>query len=83
MLQTLVKFIDKHRKNNAALTVMSAVFENPSNCGRIVRDENDNLKAIVEEKDTSEEQKKIKENQGFKAQSYVMENDEESYGIIT
>ncbi len=41
--KTLLKFIDTHRKNNAALTVMSAVFENPSNYGRIVRDEHDNL----------------------------------------
>ena len=118
--ETLLKFIDTHRKNNAALTVMSAIFENPYNYGRIVRDENGNLKAIVEEKDTTDEQKKIKEintgvyildwqkvheaflnldsnnaqheyyltdivkwtiNQGLKAQSYVMENPEESYGI--
>ena len=118
--ETLLKFIDTHRKNNAALTVMSAIFENPYNYGRIVRDENGNLKAIVEEKDTTDEQKTIKEintgvyildwqkvheaflnldsnnaqheyyltdivkwtiNQGLKAQSYVMENNEESYGI--
>lgn len=40
---------------------MSAIFEDPTNYGRIVRDENGNLKAIVEEKDASDAQKKIKE----------------------
>jgi len=117
---TLNEFIETHRKNQTALTVMSAIFDDPTNYGRIVRDENGNLKAIVEEKDASDAQKKIKEvntgvylldwakvheaflnldsnnaqneyyltdivkwtiNQGLKAQSYILENNEESYGI--
>lgn len=117
---TLNKFIESHRANNAALTVMSAVFNDPTNYGRIVRDEKGDLKAIVEEKDASDAQKKIKEintgvylidwekvheaflnldsdnaqheyyltdivkwtiKQGLKAQSYILENNEESYGI--
>lgn len=117
---TLNKFIEAHRKNNAALTVMSAVFNDPTNYGRIVRDEKGDLKAIVEEKDASDAQKKIKEintgvylidwekvheaflnldsdnaqheyyltdivkwtiKQGLKAQSFILENNEESYGI--
>ena len=59
--ESLEKFIDAHRTNNAALTVMSAVFDDPTNYGRIVKDENGNLKAIVEEKDALDAQKKIKE----------------------
>ena len=57
---TLKKFIDTHRKNKSSLTVMSAIFENPTNYGRIIRDEI-GLKAIVEEKDATTEQKAIKE----------------------
>ena len=118
--ETLNKFIEEHRKNNNALTVMSAILDDPTNYGRIVRDENGDLKAIVEEKDATEEQKKINEintgaylldwpkvneaflsfdtnnaqheyyltdivkwtiNKGLKARSYVLENNEESFGI--
>lgn len=118
--ETLKAFIQAHRENESALTVMSAIFDDPTNYGRIVRDENGNLKAIVEEKDASDAQKKIKEintgvylldwakvheaflnldsdnaqneyyltdivkwtiKQGLKAQSYILQNNEESYGI--
>lgn len=118
--ETLNKFISAHTQSQSALTVMSAIFEDPTNYGRIVRDENGNLKAIVEEKDASDAQKKIKEintgvylldwpkvheaflnldsnnaqneyyltdivkwtiSKGLKAQSYILENNEESYGI--
>lgn len=59
--ETLKTFFEHHRKNNASLSVMSAIFEDPKNYGRIIRDENGNLKAIVEEKDATEEQKAVKE----------------------
>lgn len=58
--ETIEKFIDYHRAKNSDLTVMSAIFENPTNYGRIVRS-GDNLSSIVEEKDASPAQKKIKE----------------------
>lgn len=58
--KTLENFITTHRKNNADLTVMSAIFENPTNYGRIIRD-NNGIKAIVEEKDATFEQKAVKE----------------------
>lgn len=57
---TIEKFVKYHRENNCALTVMSAIFDNPTNYGRIVRDEN-GLRAIVEEKDATPEQKAVKE----------------------
>ncbi len=58
---TLKKFIEFHNANNSDLTVMSTIFENPTNYGRIIRDENGNFKAIVEEKDTTDDEKKVKE----------------------
>ena len=40
---------------------MSAIFENPTNYGRIVRNSDGSLNSIVEEKDATAEQKAIKE----------------------
>ena len=58
--KTLQDFVEFHRNKNSDLTVMSAIFDNPTNYGRIVRD-GDKLAGIVEEKDASPAQKKIKE----------------------
>jgi len=58
---TLKKFIEFHKNKNSDLTVMSAIFENPVNYGRIIRESNGALKCIVEEKDASTEQKAVKE----------------------
>jgi bifunctional UDP-N-acetylglucosamine pyrophosphorylase/glucosamine-1-phosphate N-acetyltransferase len=59
--ETLQQFVDFHKKEQASLTVMSALFDNPTNYGRIVRDNSGNLNKIVEEKDASAEEKAIKE----------------------
>lgn len=59
--QTLQNFIEYHNKSQASLTVMSALFDDPTNYGRIVRDELGNLKKIVEEKDANQQEKEIKE----------------------
>ncbi len=59
--ETLKKFVEFHRNNNSDLTVMSAMFENPTNYGRIVRLNNGRVASIVEEKDATTEQKSIKE----------------------
>lgn len=58
---TLKKFIDYHNSNNSDLTVMSTIFENPANYGRIIREADNSLKCIVEEKDATPEQKAVKE----------------------
>lgn len=58
--ETLKKFIEFHREKKSDLTVMSAIFENPTNYGRIIRD-GEKLASIVEEKDATSEQKAIKE----------------------
>ena len=59
--ETMKKFVDEHIASSADLTVMSTIFENPTNYGRIIRSANGSLEKIVEEKDASVEQKKVKE----------------------
>lgn len=59
--ETLKNFIEFHKNQNSDLTVMSAIFENPTNYGRIIRETDNTLKCIVEEKDASQEQKAVKE----------------------
>ena len=59
--KTLQEFIDFHNQNNSDLTVMSTIFENPTNYGRIIRDIDNSLKCIVEEKDATPDQKAVKE----------------------
>lgn len=59
--ETLKKFVEFHNSNNSDLTVMSTIFENPTNYGRIIREQDGSLKCIVEEKDATPEQKAVKE----------------------
>lgn len=59
--QSLKKFIDFHNKNKSDITIMTAIFENPFGYGRIVRNSEDDVAEIVEQKDCSEAQKAIKE----------------------
>ena len=59
--ETLKEFIDYHKEKNSDITVMSAIFENPSNYGRIIRKSDGSVNSIVEEKDATQEQKAVKE----------------------
>ena len=59
--ETIKEFVEYHRDNKSDLTVMSAIFENPTNYGRIIRNQDDSLNSIVEEKDATPEQKAVKE----------------------
>ncbi len=59
--KSLKKFVDFHTGNNADVTAMTAILDNPFGYGRIVRDENDFIKEIVEQKDCTEAQNQIKE----------------------
>lgn len=58
--ETLTKFVEFHRNQHSDLTVMSAIFDDPTNYGRIVK-KGEQLASIVEEKDATPEQKEIKE----------------------
>lgn len=59
--ETVEKLIDEHFSNNNDATLLTTVFQNSYGYGRIVRDAEGNFNRIVEEKDASEEEKKIKE----------------------
>lgn len=59
--ETLKAFIKYHEETKYAASVMTAYLENPKGYGRIVRNDDLSLKNIVEEKDASEEIKKLKE----------------------
>ncbi len=58
---TLKKFIKYHKEQNSDLTVMTTLFDNPFGYGRIVRNEQNEVSEIVEQKDATEVQKQIKE----------------------
>ena len=58
---TIADAFAQHDKNNASATVISAVLEDSTGYGRIVRNSDGSLKAIVEQKEADEETLKIKE----------------------
>ncbi|HLB32045.1 MAG TPA: sugar phosphate nucleotidyltransferase [Patescibacteria group bacterium] len=60
---TLNKLIKSHRQTKATLSLVSVVFENPSffQYGRLVRDKDGNVMKSIEEKEASDEEKKIQE----------------------
>lgn len=59
--ETLKKFVEYHKSQNSDITVMSTLFDNPTGYGRIIREQDNSLQCIVEEKDASPEQKAVKE----------------------
>ena len=62
--ETLKKLADK--LDNASLSVLTTVLDNPFGYGRIIRDNNSDVKYIVEEKDASLDEKAVTEvNTGF------------------
>lgn len=59
--QTLAEALKVNIERNEYATIFTAEFDNPTGYGRIVRDSNGNVSGIVEHKDATEEQRKIKE----------------------
>lgn len=58
---TLKDLFDYHLKNEYHATVLTTSVDNPTGYGRIIRDENQDLQKIVEQKDATEEEKLTKE----------------------
>lgn len=73
--ETINKAIEYHKNNGNQATVITAILDDATGYGRIVRDNDGSVLKIVEQKDASEEEKKINEvNSGmyvFDAQSLV------------
>ena len=59
--ETLKKLIQKSVKHKEYATVLTAIYDNPTGYGRVVRDIGGNITGIIEEKDATEEQKAIRE----------------------
>ena len=62
--ETIEKMLAFHRKKKNAVTVLSAIVDNPTGYGRIVRDESKHFVKIVEQKDATDEEKRICEING-------------------
>ena len=59
--ETVEKLIDRNRNERAAVTLLTAISDNPTGYGRIVRNEIGEVLEIVEESLADEDTKKIKE----------------------
>ncbi len=58
---TLRKFVDRHRRSRASLSVFTTCVDDPAGYGRIVRDENGDVERIVEDRDATPQQRRIRE----------------------
>jgi bifunctional UDP-N-acetylglucosamine pyrophosphorylase/glucosamine-1-phosphate N-acetyltransferase len=59
--ETLKEMIENHRAESAQITVMTTLLEDSTNYGRIITDQNGDVVRIVEEKDASDLERRIKE----------------------
>lgn len=70
--EVLEQLLQHHEENQAKATILTAHAANPSGYGRVIRNEENNVKKIVEQKDASEEEIKVQEiNTG----TYVFDNE--------
>lgn len=69
--ETLTSLCSFHRENRSALTVLTALLDDPAGYGRVLRDASGRVAGIVEHKDATPEQRNIREiNSGI----YCMES---------
>lgn len=59
--QTIEQLICEHTDNKRAMSILTAVFEDPKGYGRIIRDDSSNVTGIVEHRDANAQQLQIKE----------------------
>ena len=60
LLETLERLVEHHRASGAAATVLTAIAERPQGYGRVLR-QGGRVKRIVEDRDATDDQKKITE----------------------
>ena len=71
--EELKKFCDVHKASGAAVSVLTAMTDEPFGYGRIVRNENGSVEKIVEEKDATAAEKSLEEiNTGIYCVEYPM-----------
>lgn len=58
---TLSELLEQHHLSRAKVTVLTAVLDDATGYGRIIRDSNGNIEKIVEQKDATEEERQVKE----------------------
>ncbi|HBP97616.1 bifunctional UDP-N-acetylglucosamine diphosphorylase/glucosamine-1-phosphate N-acetyltransferase GlmU [Leuconostoc lactis] len=69
--ETLAEFVQTHQNSKNAVTVLTAIADDPTGYGRIVRADDDTVLKIVEQKDASVTERRIQEiNTGV----YVFDN---------
>ena len=59
--ETLAALLDTHRRGEAAATILTAELDDPTDYGRVLRDSEGRVQAIVEEKSVTPEQRAIRE----------------------
>ena len=59
--KTLEALLDTHRRGEAAATILTAELDDPTDYGRVLRDSEGRVQAIVEEKAATPEQRAIRE----------------------
>jgi bifunctional UDP-N-acetylglucosamine pyrophosphorylase/glucosamine-1-phosphate N-acetyltransferase len=59
--ETLAALLDTHRRGEAAATLLSAELDDPTDYGRVLRDTEGRVQAVVEEKAATPEQRAIHE----------------------
>jgi bifunctional UDP-N-acetylglucosamine pyrophosphorylase / glucosamine-1-phosphate N-acetyltransferase len=57
---TLDGLLAAHRSNNANCTILSVKLKDPTGYGRVIRGKDDEFERVVEQKDASEKEKKVK-----------------------
>lgn len=68
---TIRELVSYHHQKKAVATILTADLDNPAGYGRILRDEQDHVIGIVEHRDATEAQKKVREiNSGI----YIFDN---------
>jgi len=59
--ETVSDLVSRHRAEKSALTVLTAVLDDPGTYGRIVKNDEGRVVKIVEQRDATEEEKRIRE----------------------
>ncbi|MFZ3200271.1 MAG: NTP transferase domain-containing protein, partial [Candidatus Acidiferrales bacterium] len=59
--QTLAALLDTHRRGESAATILTAELSNPAGYGRIVRDSEGRVQAIVEEESATPDERALRE----------------------